>query len=65
MGDNIVLDTLTSPTLQKGVSPIISTKDGERDGTRGGGGSGELYDMSNLTYLGAFRINNSNAYYSL
>lgn len=61
MVDNIVLDTLTSPTLQKGASsPIISTKDGERDGTRGGGGggggSGELYDVSGLTYLGSFAL---------
>lgn len=56
MVDNIVLSTLTGPSLQKGTSPVISTKDGERDGTRGGGTTGELYDINTMTYLGAFRL---------
>ena len=63
MVDNIVLSTLTGPTLATGTDPKISTKDGERDGTRTGGGGppggggGELYSMSSLQYLGAFVIN--------
>lgn len=57
MVDNIILDTLTNPTLAKGSSPLISTKSGERDGTRGGGQpDGQLYNMDNMQYLGAFII---------
>ena len=58
MVDNIILDTLTNPTLAKGASPLISTKVGERDGTRGGGQpDGQLYDMNRIQYLGSFAIN--------
>lgn len=59
MVDNIILDTLTNPTLETGNAPLISTKVGERDGTRGGGQpDGQLYDISRITYLGAF-LNNT------
>lgn len=62
MVSNIVIANLTDPepTVKGTSAPIISTKVGQRDGTRSGGGGGGgggttgLYDITNFSYLGAF-----------